>query len=156
MRLLSVSNREKQTPKESIFKSKPFLGCSELEKAVHLVAAELHCLREDLKSGLDWFKSQANLVTKQDLKEMEKRIMATQAEVVEELKLLKEQGAKIKAEVISAKEELTAEIKRLQDIIDSGSAGEATPELVQIKDELKETLQGIDDLHLDTPAPARR
>ena len=124
-------------------------------EAISCLTNAVNALVEQRKLEFDWLKSHAGLATKHDLKEMEKRIMATQAEVVEELKLLKDQGAKIKAEVISAKEELAAEIKRLQDIIDSGNTGDATAELVAVKDELKETLQGLDDLHLDQPQSNR-
>lgn len=79
--------------------------------------------------------------------------MATQAEVVAELTALKTQVGKIKTEVIDAKNELQATIKRLEDIINEGNAGNATPELVAIKDELKAELQTLDDLHLDKPQP---
>lgn len=79
--------------------------------------------------------------------------MATQAEVVAELKVLKTQAGKIRTEVVDAKTELTATIKRLEDIIAAGNTGEATAELVAVKDELKAELQTLDDLHLDTPTP---
>lgn len=86
--------------------------------------------------------------------------MATQAEVVAELKVLKTQAVKIRTEVVDAKTELNATIKRLEDIIAAGNTGEATAELVAVKDELKAEFQTLDDLHLDTtpggpePAPA--
>lgn len=82
-----------------------------------------------------------------------KRIMATQAEVVVELKALKGQAEKIRTEVTDAKTELQATIKRLEDIIAAGNTGEATAELVAVKDELKAELQTLDDLHLDKPTP---
>lgn len=77
--------------------------------------------------------------------------MATQSEIVAELQVLKGQAVKIKQEVVDAKNELQDTIKKLEAIIAAGNAGDATPELVTIKDELKAELQTIDDLHLDKP-----
>lgn len=79
--------------------------------------------------------------------------MATQAEVVAELRVLKGQAAKIRTEVTDAKNELQTTIKRLEEIIAAGNTGEATAELVAVKDELKAELQTLDDLHLDGTAP---
>lgn len=81
--------------------------------------------------------------------------MATQAEVSAELRVLKTQAQKIRTEVIDAKTELQATIKRLEDIIAAGNTGEATAELVSVKDELKAELQTIDDLNLDAPPPTQ-
>lgn len=80
--------------------------------------------------------------------------MATQAEVVAELRVLKGQAEKIRTEVTDAKNELQATIKRLEEIIAAGNTGEATAELVAVKDELKAELQTLDDLHLDGGTPA--
>lgn len=77
--------------------------------------------------------------------------MATQAEVTAELRTLKDQVSKIRSEVTDAKNELAATIKRLEDIIAAGNTGEATAELVAVKDELKAELQTLDDLHTDRP-----
>lgn len=79
--------------------------------------------------------------------------MATQAEVVAELKTLKGQVDKIKQEVVAARVVLTEQITKLEEIIAGGGAGNAIPELVAIKDELKAELQSLDDLNLDTPVP---
>ena len=53
----------------------------ELVQAVRMTAAELCEIRSELKSGLEWFKSHANLATKQDLAETEKRILDAIASV---------------------------------------------------------------------------
>lgn len=85
---------------------------------------------------------------------METKIMASQAEVVAELNGLKAQAGKIRTEVLDATGELKATIKHLEDIIAAGNTGEATAELVQVKDELKAEFQTLDDLHLDKVPPA--
>lgn len=79
--------------------------------------------------------------------------MATQQEVTAELRTLKTQVTKIKEEVVTAKTDLEASIKRLEAVIAAGNSGEASAELVAIKDELKAELQTLDDLHLDSPPP---
>ena len=85
------------------------------------------------------------------ISQMESRIMATQAEVVVELRDSKVQLQKIKQEVVDAKNDLAATIKRLEDVIAAGNTGEASADLVSIKDELKVELQAFDDLHADKP-----
>lgn len=125
-----------------------------LSESLHDLADALRGLNEQRAIEFEWFKSHSNLATKRDLQEMEKRIMATQAEVVAELRVLKGQAEKIRTEVTDAKTELQATIKRLEDIIAAGNTGEATAELVAVKDELKAELQTLDDLHLDGGTPA--
>lgn len=80
--------------------------------------------------------------------------MATQAEVATELRALKTLAQKIRVEVTTAKTDLEATIKRLEEIIAAGNTGEATAELVEVKDELKAELQTLDDLHLDSTPPS--
>lgn len=122
-----------------------------LSEAICHLASAINASREQGEKEFCWFKSTAGLVTKQDLAEMEGRIMATQAEVVAELQVLKGQAVKIKQEVVDAKNELQETIKKLEAIIAAGNTGDATAELIAIKDELKAELQTIDDLHLDKP-----
>lgn len=115
-------------------------------KGLQCVVGELS---EQIKSQQEWFKSRFELATLHDLKRMENRIMATQAEVVAELTTLKGQVGKIRTEVTDAKTELQDTIKRLEDVIAAGNTGQASAELVAIKDELKAEFQTLDDLHLD-------
>lgn len=123
----------------------------QLADAVVALSCAVEGLSEQNKLQLEWYRSHFALATLHDLKQMEKRIMATQAEVVEELRTLKTQVGKIRTEVTDAKTELQATIKRLEDVIAAGNTGEASAELVAIKDELKAEFQTLDDLHTDKP-----
>lgn len=93
-------------------------------------------------------------VNQTHLKKLERKIMATQAEVVEELKTVKTTLGKIKTEVTDAKDELLATIKRLEEVIAGGNTGGASAELIAIKDELVAEVKTLDDLHLDRPTSA--
>lgn len=108
---------------------------------------------EQLKEKLALFMSKAGLATKNDLKKLETNIMASQAEVAAELRTVKTQIGKVQAEVISARDKLTAKITELEAIIAAGTAGEASAELVTIKDELKAVVQGLDDVTPDEVTP---
>lgn len=102
-------------------------------------------------SGWRWFWSHCLPATKFDLMQFESIYMATQSEVVAELRTLKGQIDKIKQEVVAARVVLTEQIKKLEEIIAAGGTGDAIPALVEIKDELKAELQALDDLNVDTP-----
>lgn len=79
--------------------------------------------------------------------------MATQAEVAAELRTLKGQVGKIKTEVLEKADEFRETIKKLEEIIAAGNTGEASAELVTVKDELKEELQGLDAINPDKTPP---
>lgn len=115
----------------------------------------MRTLCKRIKTGRGRSKSRCQPATKQDLEKMEKRIMQTQAQVAAELRDFKGQVVKIKTEVIEKADELRDTIKRLEEIIAAGNTGEASAELVTVKDELKEELQGLDAINPDkTPPPA--
>ncbi len=86
----------------------------------------------ELKAGMEWFKSHAGLATKNDLREMEKRLMATQSEIAAQLKQfatdlgavndgLQTANTEI-AKVGTETDGLNQKIKDLTDAINSGGA----------------------------------
>ena len=77
--------------------------------------------------------------------------MQTQAEVAAELRELKSQVKKIRAENKTHADFLADKIKQLEAIIAAGNTGEATAELVAVKDELKAELADFDADHPDEP-----
>lgn len=87
--------------------------------------AVIHDLRKVIQAMLDWFKSQPNPATKADLKETENKIVATQTEVIAQLKAVQVTLNKVAVEETS----LVDKIAELQKIID-GMGDTASPELV--------------------------
>lgn len=98
------------------------------------------------KTEFDWFKSHLALATKQDLKDMEKRIMATQAEILADLKAaivsLKQVNEDTKDAQASI-DELKAKIVELEALIQAGGA--ITPEIAEAVAEVKALAQSADD-----------
>lgn len=84
------------------------------------------------------------------LKVLERNIMLTQKQVAEELDKLTQQSAKIAAEQSQRFDKLTAEIRKLTDIIE---AGEVSTELETALTNTKAALQTLDDVIPDEPAP---
>lgn len=95
------------------------------EKHQDDLLAVIHDLRKVIQAMLDWFKSQPNPATKADLKETENKIVATQTEVIAQLKAVQVTLNKVAVEETS----LVDKIAELQKIID-GMGDTASPELV--------------------------
>lgn len=68
--------------------------------------------------------------------------MATQAQLAQELRDIKAQNEKARAEQLAA-------MKKLQDALDA--AGGTTPEVDEALAELKASIQADDDMNEDTP-----
>jgi hypothetical protein len=85
----------------------------------------IHELRKVIEAMVDWFKSQSILATKQDLKEMENRIMAKQTEVIAQLQQVQQVLNKVATEETT----LVEKIEELQKVI-TDMADAASPELV--------------------------
>ncbi len=101
----------------------------------------------ELKAVLEWLKSHANLATKHDLVEMEKRIVMTQTESAQAIKDITAQIQKIGGETAKTLQKVTD----LEALIAAG--GDATPEVVQALAEAKAAAQAADDLTPDAPPP---
>jgi cob(I)alamin adenosyltransferase len=111
---------------------------------------------EQNKRGLvRWFKSRCRFATQNDLREMEQRIMATQAELAADLRAVLAQQKKTSAEIAvvqTSVDTLKAKIAELEAVIAGG--GEASPELVAAVAEVKAQAQVVDDQLPDaTPEP---
>lgn len=137
-------------------------------ESISLVAEQVRLLREQMEKEFEWRKSHHGLATKQDLKETENRIMANQAELAAELKVLTAESKETKAvlqkvstESSASLEKITvldAKVQELTDIINAGGA--ITPELQEAFSELKvasgEALaaaKAVDDLVPEPPQP---
>lgn len=114
----------------------------------------LHCavggLSEQIKSQQEWFKSHFELATLHDLKQMEKRIMATQAEVITVLTSARDSLKQVNLDVADASVklgELKNKITELEAAIANGVVGQ---ELADIAAEVK-TLAGAADEALPNP-----
>lgn len=95
------------------------------EKHHDELLALVHELRKVIEAGVEWFKSHSALPTKQDLKEMENRIMSKQTEVVVQLQGIQTTLNKVAIEETALKtkvDELVALVETMKD--------EASPELV--------------------------
>jgi hypothetical protein len=86
--------------------------------------------------------------TKHDLKELEKKIMATQAELTTQLAATTAKVTKIGTETRTLLDKITA----LQTAIDNMPAGTVTPELQAAADALDAQVTVVDDLVPDAPA----
>ncbi len=96
------------------------------------VVCALRDISGELKSVLEWLKSHANLANKNDLMEMEKRIMATQSEIAVQLKQFATDLGAVNdglqtatteiAKVGTETDALNQKIKDLTDAINSGGA----------------------------------
>lgn len=79
--------------------------------------------------------------------EQNQQIMATQAELAQQINQIGQQVGKIKTE----SEATLTKVNELQDIINN--QGGVSPELQSAVDALKAQVQVVDDLVADTPAP---
>lgn len=110
------------------------------------LVGELKSIREKGCHG-----SHSNLATKQDLKETERKIMLSQAELTAGLLQIKTQVAKVAQEQSTRFDTLTAKIAELQAIIAAG--GTIGPEVEAALQEVKTALQALDDTIPDAPTP---
>ena len=95
----------------------------------------------------EWgFRFAHSLATKEDLKNIERKIMATQEEVTAALVAAKQQVDKIGTETRTL---LTRITELLAQIANQGDS--VTPELQAAVDDLKAQLQVVDDLVPDAP-----
>jgi len=105
-------------------------------------------------NGLEWFKSHHGLATKEDLKEMEKRIMKSVAELTADVKASNAKLTKLIADtagVQPAVDALTAKIVELEDLVKVGDP--VTQELVDAVAETKALAQTVDDNVPELPTP---
>ena len=101
----------------------------------------------EIKAVLEWLRSHANIATKHDLRELEKTIMASQAELAAQLKANTEQAAKIGAETQTL-------LDKIRDLLEQlANQSGVTPELQAAADALKAQLQVVDDLVPDAVTP---
>jgi cob(I)alamin adenosyltransferase len=117
-----------------------------LAEAVYVLAVEVKALRDQKSSEFEWFKSHLQLATKTDLKEMEKRIMATQAELAADLKAVLEQQKKTSGEIKTVQDSVDAlkvKVAELEAIIAAG--GTIGQELIDAVAAVKAQAQVIDD-----------
>lgn len=120
----------------------------DLTKAVLLLASQVNGLVEQRKIEFDWLKSHAGLATKQDLKEMEKRIVMTQKELSDALDRMTVQTGKVAKEQNDRFDALTATIKELTDAI---NAGEVKPEVATALTNAQAALDSLDAAIPDAP-----
>lgn len=125
---------------------------NKLAEAIVLLAREISISSEQRKEELNWFRSQFGPATKKDLEEMEKRIMATQAELAADLKAVLEQQKKTGTEIATLQASVDAQtqkIKELEELVAAG--GEISQELVDAVAAVKAQAQVIDDQIPDAP-----
>lgn len=127
-----------------------FFRDDDLTKAILALSIALRDLTEQRDREFKWLRSHFELATKQDLKEMEQKILMTQRELSEALDKLTEQTGKIAKEQSDRFDALSAEIKRLEDLI---NAGEVTTEVSDALTRTKAALQTLDDAIPDPPTP---
>ena len=118
-------------------------------KQLSLLVHELRELRELKKQEFEWFKSHAGLATKQDLKEMEKRMAMTSQQLETLLNNQTTQIGKVAKEQSDRFDALTAKIKELQDLIDAGGA--ITPEIEAAATNVQTALDNLDASIPDAP-----
>jgi hypothetical protein len=98
-------------------------------------------------SGIWCFMLRLIPATKQDMREMEKRLMATQAEALEQVKALTETINKVSGETAATLQKVT----ELQAIIDAGNGGDISDELQTAINEAVAAAKKADDLVPDAP-----
>lgn len=128
---------------------------NELAEALCAIAHELRELRKQKHIEFDWFRSHLELATKNDLKEMEKRIMASQAELTADLKAVLAQQQKTSAEIATLQSSVdaqTVKIAELEALVAQG--GTITQELIDAVAAVKAQAQVIDDQIPDVVPPA--
>ncbi len=123
-----------------------------LTDAILELAREMKKGREQRERESEKSKSHSVPATKQDLEEMEKRIMKTQAELVQVLNAVNEQQKKTVTEIQGVQTEvntLNDKIIELQKIIEAG--GTVSPELEAAVDAVQTQAQVVDDAIPDAP-----
>lgn len=141
-RTMSEREREHDRPDE------------QLAMAVLRVAHELCEFRKHQESEFEWFKSHYKLATKEDLKEMEKRIMANQAELAADLRAVLTQQQKTSVEIATLQASVdvqTTKIAELEALLAAG--GVITQELIDAVAAVKAQAQVIDDQIPDVLPP---
>jgi chromosome segregation ATPase len=123
-----------------------------LDKSINNLTAALREATEQRATEFKWLKSHFEFATKQDLKEMEKRILMTQAELSTALDKLTSQTGKIAQEQSDRFDKLSAEIKKLTDIINAG--GDVTPQVTEALAKTQTALDNLDAAIPDAPEPA--
>lgn len=126
--------------------------CSKLTRAINRLADELAIFNEAERC-----KSRADLVTKADLNETERIIMASQAELAASLRTAAGQLTKVRTEiqgVQTATDELKAKVTELEaKLAEAIANGSVTQELQDAVAEVVAQAQVVDDEIPDTPAP---
>lgn len=97
-------------PEERMFNNK-------LTEAISSLAHEICALRGERKNEFDWLKSHAGLATKQDLREMENRIMSALSEHQAAVDAQYEAIGKSVDEIVASQAGVTADVASLKDII---------------------------------------
>lgn len=111
----------------------------QLADALLDVVGAIEAYTKQRKTEFDWFKSHIDLATKQDLKEMEKRIMSVISEFAAKQNAFNtRQGAAID-KAVAAVQGIIADIKTLNDKITElqNSSGEVTPEDLALINDLE-------------------
>lgn len=131
-----------------------FQWARKLAEAIVLLAREISISSELRKEELNWFKSQFKAATKQDLEEMETRIMASQAELAADLKGVLERQKKTSTEIATLQASVdaqTVKIAELEALVAAG--GTISQELVDAVAAVKAQAQLIDDQIPDVVTP---
>lgn len=125
-----------------------------LVAVISLVAHEVCRLREQMEKEFEWRKSHHGLATKQDLREMETRIMASQAELTADLKAVLVQQQKTSGEIATLQASVdaqTVKIAELEALVAAG--GTISQELIDAVAAVKAQAQIIDDQIPDVVPP---
>lgn len=120
---------------------------------IHIISSLVSTVKElsDLrKAEFEWFKSHANLATKDDLVKLEHKIMMTATQLETLLNNQTTQIGKIAKEQSDRFDALTKAIKDLQDLL---NAGNVTPEVEAAANKVQAALQSLDDSIPDAPVP---
>ena len=126
----------------------------ELHCALVALVNEIHALVRELKAEHEWRRSHEGLATKHDLERTENRIMASQAELAQQLREVLAQQKKTSGEISAVQasvDTLKQKITDLEAVIATG--GEASAELTQAVADVKAQAQVVDDQIPDLPPP---
>lgn len=127
-----------------------------MERLFELLSCLVHALdrdREQREREHEWMKAHSGLATKFDLHEMEKRIMATQQDLVADLKTANAQLRKLindTAGLQPSVDALKAKIAELEALVAAG--GTIGQELVDAVAETKSLVNAVDDNVPELPA----
>lgn len=117
-----------------------FSVINNLAETIYLLARELRASRADRKTEFDWLRSHAGLATKQDLAEMEKRIMSRFTEHAEAQRAFNIAQEKAVDELVNSVAGVAGDVQALNDKIAEllATPGEWTPEEQALADEITE------------------